>query len=137
MSLADEISTMITTLTGNNNPPIVVTVNKAYSTNHVDITLPNGDIIENVEASGRGVTNTTALFIQSENKPFVLLFEDATTTINSLGLGLFYINDGDLYLELPIGASNNFNISDGDLTVTDLTGYKIVNNNLTYERWDL
>ena len=136
MSLSDEISLMITTLTGNNTPPIVVTVYKAYASNYIDIILPTGDIIKNIEASGRGVENTNALFIQSENKPFVILFEDARDTINSLGLGLFYILDGELYVELPIGITNKFNISNGNLTITDLTGYKIINQDLTYERWD-
>lgn len=136
MSLADEISTMINSLTGNNTPPIIVTINKAYASNNVDITLPNGDILKNIEASGRGVENTTALYIQSKDKPFAMLFEDATSVATSLGLGLFYINDNNLYVELPVGITNKFNITDGNLTVTDLTGYTINNKDLTYERWD-
>ena len=125
MSLSDEIETMINALTGNNHPPQIVTVVKAYSNNTCDVRNETIEL-QRIECSGLAVKDGKGLLTYQEgnsNNPFVLLFEDGETTIQSLGLGKFTIdNNGDLYVELDTGVSNNYSI--------DETG------DVIYERWD-
>ena len=141
MSISDEITTIIQSLTDNNIPPQIVTIKKAYNTQKCDITTEQGTL-RNIRCSGLPIQDTTGLLIYEngdQQSPFVLLFNDAETIIHSLGLGLFNINeDGDLTVELPNSMTNIFNINeDGDLTVT-LTGtnnYSINNEgDITYDR---
>lgn len=145
MSLSSEIETMINNLTGNNHPPQIVEITKAYSNKTCDV---KNEIIDlkRIECSGLAVTGTKGLLTYQEGKsnhPFVLLFEDGENTIQSLGLGKFTIDkEGDLYVELPNNAENIFSIdNNGDLYVELDTG--ITNNysidetgDVTYERWD-
>lgn len=145
MSLSDEIATMITSMTGNNHPPQIVEITKAYSNKTCDV---KNEIIDlkRIECSGLAVKGTKGLLTYQEGKsnhPFVLLFEDGENTIQSLGLGKFTIDkNGDLYVELPNNSENIFSIdNNGDLYVELDTG--IINNysidetgDAVYERWD-
>ena len=145
MSLSDEIETMINALTGNNHPPQIVTIVKAYSNNTCDVRNETIEL-QRIECSGLAVKDGKGLLTYQEgnsNNPFVLLFEDGETTIQSLGLGKFTIdNNGDLYVELPNGIENRFSIdNNGDLYVELDMG--VTNNysidetgDVIYERWD-
>ena len=145
MSLSGEIETMINALTGNNHPPQIVEVTKAYSNKTCDVRNETIEL-QRIECSGLAINGGKGLLTYQEgnsNNPFVLLFEDAENTIQSLGLGRFHIDtDGDLYVELPNNAENIFSIdNNGDLYVELDTG--IINNysidetgDAIYERWD-
>ena len=145
MSLGEQIETIITSMTNNNIPSEIVKINKSYQNNTCDIICSKGNY-KNVKCSGLAVTGGKGLLTFMEgkqDKPFVILFEDANNTIQSLGLGRFTIsNDGDLYLELPNNTPNNFSINeDMDLIVeiTDgLTNDYSINNDgdIIYDRWD-
>ena len=122
MTIADEITTIIQSLTDNNIPPQIVTITKGYNKPICDITTQTGTL-RNIRCSGLAIPNTTGLLIYEngdEHSPFVILFTEAETIIHSLGLGLFKItDDGDLTVELPNSMNNIFTINeDGDLTVT-------------------
>lgn len=141
MSISEQIEVMITSLTDNNNPPQIITIKEAYTDNTVDIEHQNGTINKSIRASGRGVKGGKGLLTYEngdQNQPYIILFEDAETTINALGLGLFHIHDGNLYVELPNGITNPFSINSGKLYVS-LSGnndYEIKGKDLYYERWD-
>ena len=122
MTIADEITTIIQSLTDNNIPPQIVTIQKGYNKPICDITTSN-NTLRNIRCSGLAIPDTTGLLIYEngdEHSPFVILFTDAETIIHSLGLGLFTIDEnGDLTVELPNSMNNIFTINeDGDLTVT-------------------
>lgn len=144
MGIMEQIEIAINDRTGNNIPPEVITINKAYSDNTCDITTSKG-VLRNIQCSGLAVEGAKGLLVYEDgeqDKPFVILFEDAETTITSLGLGKFHIYDGDLYVELPEGVPNPFSINeDGDLIVEIPEGktnnYSINNDgDLIYDRWD-
>ena len=122
MTIADEITTIIQSLTDNNIPPQIVTILKGYNKPICDITL-NNQTLRNIRCSGLAIPDTTGLLIYEngdEHSPFVILFTDAETIIHSLGLGLFKINeDGDLTVELQNSMNNIFQINEeGELTAT-------------------
>ena len=141
MSISEQIEVIVTSLTDNNHPPQIITITEAYNDNTVDIEYPDGTMNKSIKASGRGVTGGQGILTYEngdQSKPYIILFEDAETTINSLGLGLFHIHNGSLYVELPNGVTNPFTINNGKLYVT-LTGtndYELKGNDLYYERWD-
>lgn len=136
MAIGEQIEIIVDSLTGNNVPPELVKIKKAYSNNSADVIKSNNELLQGVKCSGLGVEDGEGLLIHRENAPFIILFEDARQTAQSLGLGLFYINDSDLMVELPNGIVNPFTITNGDLTV-ELDGennYTIDNNDLKYNR---
>ena len=141
MTITDEITTIIQSLTDNNIPPQIVTIQKGYNKPICDIQTPN-NTLRNIRCSGLAIPDTTGLLIYEngdQQSPFVLLFTDAETIIHSLGLGLFKITeDGDLTVELPNSMNNIFTINtDGELTVTlDGTNNYNINNegDITYDR---
>lgn len=144
MGIMEQIEIAINDRTGNNIPSQLITINKAYNNKTADITTNNGTY-RNVPCSGLAVEGAKGLLVYEDgeqDKPFVILFEDAETTITSLGLGKFHIYDGDLYVELPEGVPNPFSINeDGDLIVEIPEGktnnYSINNDgDLIYDRWD-
>ena len=144
MSISEQIEIIVNDLTDNNIPPQLVTIKKAYNNKTADITTSNGTY-RNVQCSGLAVEGAKGLLVYEDgeqDKPFVILFEDAETTITSLGLGKFHIHDGNLYVELPEGVPNPFSINeDGDLIVEIPEGktnnYSINNDgDLIYDRWD-
>ena len=141
MSIVEQIETIVKDLTNNNHPPQLVTITKAYNKPICDINTPNGDY-KNIPCSGKAIQNTKGLLTYTngeQDKPFVILFQDAETIIHSLGLGLFTIGtDGNLYIELPNGVENTFTINEnGDLTTTE-PNYNINNDgDATYDRWDI
>lgn len=136
MAIGEQIEIIVSSLTGNNIPPELVKIKKAYSNNSADVIKTNGDLLEGIKCSGLAVEDTEGLLVHRENAPFIILFEDARQTAQSLGLGLFYIKDNDLFVELPNGINNPFTITNGNLTV-ELNGdnnYTIVNTELKYNR---
>lgn len=144
MSIMEQIEIAIDDRTGNNIPVEVVSIIKSYSDNTCDIMSSKGNY-RNVQCSGLAVEGAKGLLVYEDgkqDKPFVILFEDAETTITSLGLGKFHIHEGDLYVELPEGVPNPFSINeDGDLIVEIPEGktnnYSINNDgDLIYDRWD-
>jgi len=123
-------------LTGNNVPPELVTIKKAYSNNSADIIKANNEVLQGIKCSGLAIEGGQGLLVHREKSPFIILFEDARQTAQALGLGLFYINNGDLFVELPNGIENPFTITDGDLTV-EIDGennYTLDNKELKYKR---
>lgn len=136
MALGEQIEIIVSSLTGNNIPPELVKIKKAYSNNSADVIKPDNTLLEGIKCSGLAIEDGEGLLVHRENGPFLILFEDARQTAQSLGLGLFYINDGDLMVELPNGIDNPFTITNGDLMV-ELDGennYEIVNKELKYNR---
>lgn len=136
MAIGEQIEIMIDSLTGNNVPPELVTIKKAYSNNSADIIKANNEVLQGIKCSGLAVEGGQGLLVHRENSPFIILFEDARQTAQALGLGLFYINNGDLFVELPNGIENPFTITDGDLTV-EIDGennYTLNNKELKYKR---
>lgn len=136
MPIGEQIEIMVNSLTGNNVPPELVTIKKSYSNNSADVIKSNDEVLAGVKCSGLGVEGGQGLLVHRENSPFIILFEDARQTAQSLGLGLFYINNGELFVELPNGIDNPFEITNGVLTV-ELDGdnnYELVNNELKYKR---
>ena len=137
MTITDQITTLIQTLTDNNNPPQIITIRKTYNNNTADIETENGTLY-NIPCSGQPITNTKALLTYNNgdiNQPYLLLFEDAKTTIQSMGYGEFHINtEGELIIELPNGITNPFTITNGKLTVTDDPNYEIIDKNIYYNR---
>jgi len=136
MAIGEQIEIMIDNLTGNNVPPELVTIKKAYSNNSADIIKANNEVLQGIKCSGLAVEGGQGLLVHRENSPFIILFEDARQTAQALGLGLFYINNGDLFVELPNGIENPFTITDGDLTV-EIDGennYTLNNKELKYKR---
>ena len=122
MTIADEITTIIQSLTDNNIPPQIITITKGYNKPICDIQTQTSTL-RNIRCSGLAIPDTTGLLIYEngdEHSPFVILFTDAETIIHSLGLGLFKINeDGDLTVELPNSMNNIFQINEeGELTAT-------------------
>ena len=132
MTITDEITTIIQSLTDNNIPPQIVTIQKGYNKPICDIRTQTSTL-RNIRCSGLAIPDTTGLLIYEngdEHSPFVILFTDAETIIHSLGLGLFKINeDGDLTVELPNSMNNIFTINeDEELTVTlDVTNNYSIN----------
>ncbi len=136
MVIGEQIEIMIDSLTGNNTPPELVTIKKAYSNNSADVIKANGELLTGIKCSGLAVEDGNGLLVHRENSPLVILFEDARQTAQALGLGLFYINNGDLFVELPNGIDNPFTISNGVLKV-ELDGennYILDNKELKYKR---
>lgn len=136
MAISEQIEIMIGSLTGNNVPPELVTIKKTYSNNSADVIKTNNELLTGIKCSGLAVEGGQGLLVHRENSPFIILFEDARQTAQALGLGLFYINDGDLFVELPNGIENPFTITNGVLTV-EIDGennYTLVNNDLKYNR---
>lgn len=137
MSISEQITKIIQTQTDNNNPPQVITIRKAYNNNTADIETENGTLY-NIPCSGTPIDGTQGLLTYNNgdiNQPYIILFEDAKTTIQAMGYGEFHINtDGDLILELPNGTPNIFTITDGKLTVTDDPNYEIIDKNIYYNR---
>jgi len=136
MAIGEQIEIMIDNLTGNNVPPELVTIKKAYSNNSADVIKANNEVLQGIKCSGLAVEGGQGLLVHRENSPFIILFEDARQTAQALGLGLFYINNGDLFVELPNGIENPFTITDGDLTV-EIDGennYTLDNKELKYKR---
>ena len=122
MTIADEITTIIQSLTDNNIPPQIVTILKGYNKPICDIQTQTSTL-RNIRCSGLAIPDTTGLLIYEngdEHSPFIILFTDAETIIHSLGLGLFKINeDGDLTVELQNSMNNIFQINEeGELTAT-------------------
>ena len=136
MAIGEQIEIMIQSLTGNNTPPELVTIKKSYSNNVADVIKANNEVLLGIKCSGLAVEGGEGLLVHRENLPFIILFEDARQTAQALGLGLFFINDGDLFVELPNGIKNPFTITNRVLTV-ELDGennYTLVNNELKYKR---
>ena len=146
MSISEQIEAIVNSMTDNNIPPQLVTIKEAYNDLRCDIETTNGTILKRIESSGQGIPNTKALLIYEkgeQEKPFIILFQDAETIIHSLGLGKFTINDGDLLVELPNGIDNIFAFNNnGELTVTlpdNATNNYSINSNgdTTYNRRSL
>lgn len=136
MAIGKQIEIIVDSLTGNNVPPEVVKIKKAYSNNSADVIKPNNEVLNGIKCSGLGVEGEQGLLVHRENSPFIILFEDARQTAQALGLGLFYINDGDLFVELPNGIDNPFSIVNGVLKV-EIDGennYSLDNKELKYNR---
>lgn len=136
MAIGEQIEIMIQSLTGNNVPPELVTIKKSYSNNSADVIKANGELLTGIKCSGLAVEGGQGLLVHRENSPFIIVFEEARQTAQALGLGLFYINDGDLFVELPNGIDNPFSIVNGVLKV-EIEGennYTLVNNDLKYKR---
>lgn len=136
MAIGEQIEIIVNSLTGNNIPPELVTIKKSYSNNSADVIKSNNEILNGVKCSGLSIEGEQGLLVHRENSPFIILFEDARQTAQALGLGLFYINDSDLFVELPNGIDNPFSIVNGVLKV-ELDGtnnYALVNNELKYNR---
>ena len=141
MTITDQITTLIQTLTDNNHPPTIITIRKTYTNNTADIETENGTLY-NIPCSGTPIPNTQALLTYNNgdiNQPYIILFEDAKTTIQSMGYGEFHINnEGDLIIELPNGITNPFQINtNGELTVTDDSNYEIIDKNIYYNRSEI
>ena len=136
MAIGEQIEIMIGSLTGNNIPPELVTIKKSYSNNSADVIKSNNELLNGIKCSGLAVEGGNGLLVHRENAPFIILFEDARQTAQALGLGLFYIQDGDLFVELPNGIDNPFTITNGVLTV-EIDGennYTLENKELKYNR---
>lgn len=136
MAIGEQIEIIVSSLTGNNTPPELVTIKKAYSNNSADVIKANDELLTGIKCSGLAVEGGNGLLVHRETSPLVILFEDARQTAQALGLGLFYINNDDLFVELPNGIDNPFTINDGDLTV-ELDGennYTLDNKELKYKR---
>lgn len=76
MGIGEQIETIVNSMTGNNNPPQVVTIRKAYDNNTVDIITKDG-VLKNVRCSGEGTAGDNALLTYDNGDmqtPFVLLF---------------------------------------------------------------
>lgn len=136
MAIGEQIEILVQSMTGNNVPPELVTIKKAYSNNSADVIKANNELLTGIKCSGLAIEGGQGLLVHRENSPFIILFEDARQTTQALGLGLFYINDGDLFVELPNGIDNPFTITNGVLTV-ELDGennYTLDNKELKYKR---
>lgn len=136
MPIGEQIEIIVSSLTGNNVPPELVTIKKSYSNNSADVIKANNEILTGIKCSGLAVEDGEGLLVHRENLPFVILFEDARQTAQALGLGLFYIKDNDLFVELPNGIDNPFTITNNVLQV-EIDGennYTLDNNELKYKR---
>lgn len=136
MAIGEQIEIIVQSLTGNNVPPELITIKKSYSNNSADVIKSNNELLTGIKCSGLAIEGEQGLLVHRKNSPFIILFEDARQTAQALGLGLFYINNGDLFVELPNGIDNPFSIVNGVLKV-ELDGdnnYTLVNKELKYER---
>lgn len=76
MSIGNQIETIVASMTGNNNPPQIVTIRKAYNNNTADITTKDG-VLKNVRCSGTATNGDKAILLFENGdiqSPFVLLF---------------------------------------------------------------
>ena len=136
MAIGKQIEIIVSSLTGNNTPPELVTIKKSYSNNSADVIKANDELLTGIKCSGLPIEGGQGLLVHRENSPFIILFEDTRQTAQALGLGLFYIKDNNLFVELPNGIENPFSIVNGVLKV-ELDGennYTLVNNELKYKR---
>lgn len=78
MGIGEQIETIVTSMTGNNIPPEIITIRKAYTNNTADITTKGG-VLKNVRCSGKAEQGTAALLVYENGdmqSPFILLFHD-------------------------------------------------------------
>ena len=76
MGIGEQIETIVQSMTGNNNPPQVVTIRKGYDNNTADIITKDG-VLKNVRCSGKAEAGDNALLTYDNGDmqtPFVLLF---------------------------------------------------------------
>ena len=73
MGIGEQVETIVASMTGNNNPPQIVTIRKAYDNNTADITAKDG-VFKNIRCSGRANEGDKALLLYENGdmqKPFV------------------------------------------------------------------
>lgn len=78
MSIAQQIESIVSSMTDNNIPPKLVTVIKGYDIAICDIQTENG-VLKNIQCSSPATIGTGGILLYlngDENKPFVLLFAD-------------------------------------------------------------
>lgn len=149
-TLGDEIVTIAEDVVSKIPDNIDCTVIKNYEdNNHVDIRLSDDTILKYIQVVGSnniGEKGLLTFLNKDNNNPIVITGNNIINdenTILALGLGLFTIHDGDLYVELPSHIPNPFSINaDGDLLIelpSGATNDYHVNDNgdLIYDRWDM
>jgi hypothetical protein len=122
MGLLDLISNITQDIIDKQPKPLNGTV-KAYYDGACTVETDDG-VMENIECVNIPKIGTSCLLVPVDDEYTCIPTEtDDTLMIYSLGLGKFSINDdGDLLLDMAIGAENYFSINnDGDLII-DLNG---------------
>ena len=111
-----------------------------------DITLSNGEKLEDVLCIGIPKLNTTCIVIylnNDPNNPIAVITQNNDSAIaKALGYGAFSIKDDHLFVELPEGMENPFSLSNGhlyidDSKISDVETYSIKNNHIFKGETDL
>ena len=111
-----------------------------------DITLSNGEELEDVLCIGIPKLNTTCIVIylnNDPNNPIAVITQNNDSAIaKALGYGAFSIKDDHLFVELPEGMENPFSLSNGhlyidDSKISDVETYSIKNNHIFRGETDL
>lgn len=111
-----------------------------------DITLSNGEELEDVLCIGIPKLNTTCIVIylnNDPNNPIAVITQNNDSAIaKALGYGAFSIKDDHLFVELPEGMENPFSLSNGhlyidDSKISDVETYSIKNNHIFKGETDL
>lgn len=110
MGIGEQIETIVTSMTGNNNPPQIVTIRKGYANNTADIITKNG-ILKNVKCSGQAIAGDNALLTYDNGDmqtPFVLLFNgnggggDLSAYVKKAEVDIVLMDNGYLKLKLDL-----------------------------------
>lgn len=121
MSIVSQVENIVNSMTGNNNPPQIVTIRKAYNNNTADIITKNG-VLRNVRCSSKADNQDKGLLIFEDGdmqSPFVILFNSPENKLdfklipyneNPEGIMCFKHDDGEirsLDINLNIETLNN------------------------------
>ena len=89
MSIGKQIETIVEDMTGNNIPPEIVSIKKAYTAHICDI-LTNNGILRKIRCNGVAIPETKGLLFYNEgnpNSPYVILLE------NDIDVSNYYTKD--------------------------------------------
>lgn len=103
MGIGEQVETIVRSLTGNNNPPQVVTIRKAYTNNTADVITKEG-VLKNVRCSGQAVANTEALLTYDNGDmqtPFLILF-NASGSATDVNLEMDLMDNGYLKVDVNL-----------------------------------